>query len=109
MSKGKTIVLDLTDCKSLGELHERIRVAFKFPKWYGANWSAFWDLLWSDCDAEKLEVVGLSTLPKELDGQVEMMMKILDRLKEHLKKCTSPVKTDNRKKSPSMVDLKKLP
>ena len=51
MSKGKTIVLDLTDCKSLGELHERIRVAFKFPKWYGANWSAFWDLLWSDCDA----------------------------------------------------------
>ncbi len=23
--------------------------------------------------------------------------------------CTSPVKTDNRKKSPSMVDLKKLP
>ncbi len=45
MTDKKIITLDLTDCKYLGELHERIRVAFDFPEWYGANWDAFWDLL----------------------------------------------------------------
>lgn len=32
MKALKTIPLDLTDCKSLGEVHERIRIAFDFPK-----------------------------------------------------------------------------
>ena len=41
----KIIELDLTGCKYLAEIHERIRVAFDFPEWYGKNWSAFWDLL----------------------------------------------------------------
>lgn len=30
MTDKKIITLDLTDCKYLGELHERIRVAFDF-------------------------------------------------------------------------------
>ena len=63
----KEIILDLTDCKYLGELHERIRVAFDFPEWYGANWSAFWDLLWSECDADEVSVQGEHSLPKEFD------------------------------------------
>ena len=33
----KTIELDLTGCKYLSEIHERIRIAFDFPEWYGAN------------------------------------------------------------------------
>ncbi len=28
----KTVYLDLTDCKNLYDLHERIRVAFDFPE-----------------------------------------------------------------------------
>ena len=42
MDEKKVITLDLTGCKYLGELHERIRAAFDFPEWYGANWDAFW-------------------------------------------------------------------
>ena len=45
MEEKKIITLDLTDCKYLGELHERIKVAFDFPEWYGANLSAFDDLM----------------------------------------------------------------
>ena len=40
----KIITLDLTGCKYLGELHQRIRIAFDFPEWYGENRDAFWDL-----------------------------------------------------------------
>lgn len=57
MNENKTIVLDLTNCKNLWELHERIRVAFDFPEWYGKNWDAFWDLLWSDCERKWLKLL----------------------------------------------------
>ena len=75
----KIITLDLTGCKYLGELHERIRVAFDFPEWYGANWSAFWDLLWSECDADKVIIRGEKTMPEELKPSLEKMHEILDR------------------------------
>lgn len=58
MEEKKTITLDLTDCKYLGELHERIRTAFDFPEWYGANLDAFWDLLSSECDADEVIFTG---------------------------------------------------
>ena len=63
----KVIQLDLTGCKHLYDLHDRIRIAFNFPSWYGYNWDAFWDLLWSDCDADKVIIKGERSLPKELD------------------------------------------
>lgn len=50
----KIIELDLTGCKTLYELHERIRAAFDFPEWYGKNWDDFDDLLCSECDADKV-------------------------------------------------------
>ena len=30
----KIIELDLTNCRTLYDLHERIRIAFDFPDWY---------------------------------------------------------------------------
>ncbi len=80
MEDKKIITLDLTDCKYLGELHERIRVAFDFPEWYGANWGAFWDLLWSECDADEVIIVGENTMPDEFGRQLKNMHEILDRL-----------------------------
>lgn len=79
MEKKKTIILDLTDCKYLGELHERIRVAFGFPEWYGANWDAFWDLLWSECDADEVIVQGTKTLPTKIGVQTLIMFEVLDK------------------------------
>ena len=52
MKDKKTVVLDLTGCKSLSEMHLRIRDAFRFPDSYGQNWDAFWDLMRTECDAE---------------------------------------------------------
>jgi len=82
----KTIILDLTGCKSLWDIHERIRKAFDFPEWYGRNWSAFWDLLWSECDAEKVIVRGEKTLPPGYEKHLQTMYNILDRNIEFCKK-----------------------
>ena len=82
----KTIYLDLTGCKYWDDLHERIRVAFDFPEWYGANWSAFWDLLWSECDADRVVITGEHTMPKEFDRPLAMMHETLDELIEWRKR-----------------------
>ncbi len=79
MEEKKVITLDLTGCKYLGKLHERIRVAFDFPEWYGANLSAFDDLLWTECDAEELVIIGEKTLPDELAKIIYKIHQILDK------------------------------
>lgn len=86
MEDKKIVTLDLTDCRFLGEIHLRIKKAFDFPDFYGENWDAFWDLLWSECDANKIVVIGEKTVSKELIPSVEMANKILQELKEDRKK-----------------------
>lgn len=83
----KIIELDLTGCKYLAEIHERIRVAFNFPEWYEKNWSAFWDLLWSECDADKVIIKGEYSLPKEFDQPLSTMHKISEEKIAFNRKC----------------------
>ena len=83
----KIIELDLTGCKYWAEIHERIRVAFDFPEWYGKNWSAFWDLLWSECDADKVIIRGELSLPEEFEESLSVMHEILEDKIAFNKKC----------------------
>ena len=83
MKKEKIVTLDLTGCKYLGEIHQRIKKAFDFPDFYGENWSAFWDLLRSECDADKVIVLGEKTVSEELRPSVKMIYKILKEFQEH--------------------------
>jgi len=82
----KIIELDLTGCKYLGEIHKRIKEAFDFPDWYGENWSAFWDLLWSDCDADKVVIKGENQLPDDLAVFLPKIHEILERNVDFCKK-----------------------
>ena len=86
MEKEKIITLDLTGCKYLGEIHQRIKKAFDFPDFYGENWDAFWDLLRTECDADKIVIIGEETVSKELVPSMEMINEILQELREHLEK-----------------------
>ena len=83
----KIIELDLTGCKALNELHERIRVAFDFPEWYGKNWDAFNDLLSTECDADKVIIKGEKTLSKDFEKSLNMMHKVFEFKKEYNDKC----------------------
>lgn len=85
MEEKKIITLDLTDCKYLGEIHERIRVAFDFPEWYGANWDAFWDLLWSECDADEVRILGENTLSPKFEEHIALMHKMLFKYQQERK------------------------
>lgn len=79
MEEKKIITLDLTNCKYLGELHERIRVAFDFPEWYGANLDAFWDLLSRESDADEVIIKGAKTMPVALIDYMDKLYEIFDR------------------------------
>ena len=96
MEEKKTVTLDLTGCRYLGELHQRIKKAFEFPDFYGENWDAFWDLLWSECDANKIVVVGGTTVAEELAPSVEMIKKILNDLKEDRMKYGETIEIEIR-------------
>ena len=86
MKEEKIVTLDLTSCKYLGEIHQRIKKAFDFPDFYGENWDAFWDLLRSECDADKVVIMGEETVSNELVPSVRMINEILHELKEHRKR-----------------------
>ncbi len=82
MSERIEATLDLTDCKYLGELHQRIKTALAFPDHYGENWSAFWDSLRFDSPVTFVKVIGEHTVPEELRPHLEKMHEILQRCKE---------------------------
>lgn len=85
MEEKKTVTLDLTGCRYLLELHNRIREAFNFPDFYGRNWDAFWDLVSTECDANTIIVIGSRSLPQDLKESGEMMLGILQEHKVHAK------------------------
>lgn len=84
MEDNKCVILDLTDCRYLGELHQRIKVAFDFPDYYGENWDAFYDLICTDSKAERIIIKGKSEMSKNLENELERMIDTLDDAIEHL-------------------------
>lgn len=79
----KTATLDLTDCKYLGEMHQRIKKALNFPNYYGENWDAFWDCINADSDVDFITVIGINTLSKELKKEAEIMISLLEDNKKY--------------------------
>ncbi len=74
--------LDLTDCRYLGELHQRIKTALDFPDHYGKNWDAFWDSLRFDSPVTYVKIVGESTVHPDLKKHLKIMHEALKQLKE---------------------------
>lgn len=79
----KKAIIDLTDCKYLMDLHERIRVGMDFPDWYGKNWDAFWDMINKETDVDFVIVKGSKTVSKDLYKSIESMRKLLEMNKQY--------------------------
>ncbi len=90
MEESKTMVLDLSGCKYFQEMHRRIKEAFDFPDYYGENWGAFYDLMCTDCTADKIIIRGVSTVSESLSRQVQMMNNTLVAVKKDRDKYDSP-------------------
>lgn len=87
---GKAMVLDITGCKGLAELHGRMRQAFGFPAYYGANLDALWDMGRDYIGGgQEVPVRGVDTLTPELRAYfLERVMRVLrdlEREKEGLR------------------------
>ena len=78
----KKATVDLTDCKYIIELHERIRIALDFPEWYGKNWDAFWDMINRNCEYNYITIKGSNTVSEKLKGSVKKMRDILEENKQ---------------------------
>ena len=74
--------IDLTNCKYLMELHERIKTGLRLDEGYGSNWSAFWDEINRNIKCDFITVKGSETVSKELKSSVEKMREILERNKQ---------------------------
>ena len=86
MDEKRIITLDLTGCRSLGELHKRIKEAFDFPDFYGENWDAFGDLLWSKCDVDEVKIISEYTLSKDFEPHIKIMHEVLKDFKQNCEK-----------------------
>ena len=80
------VVLDLTGCNDLGDLHLRVRKTFGFPGYYGENWDAMWDcltdiFLW-ESDRRAILIKGYNTMNKEMQDHCQTMKEILSRLQQ---------------------------
>ncbi len=84
MDQHNEIILDLTGCRYLGEIHQRIKETFSFPDYYGENWDAFLDAFRTVGVPDRIIIRGESGLPKELISHIERMHNTLAYMKDEL-------------------------
>lgn len=80
MDELREITLDLCDCEYIRDFHERVRVAFDFPEWYGKNLDALWDLL-SEPLSAKVTVIGVDAMTKELQEYFLKVIQVFEDVK----------------------------
>ena len=87
----KKATIDLTNCKYLMELHERIRVGLDLQEGYGRNWSAFWDEINRNINYDFITVKGSNTVADELKESVKLMRELLEDNKQDWANSKCPV------------------
>lgn len=85
------ILLDLTGCESIAQLHQRMREAFHFPEYYGANLDALWDMgldyIGTNRDSfTRVKIRGIQTLPENIrDYFLEKIMAVFREIQDEKK------------------------
>ena len=78
------IVLELSECNYIGEIHQRIKETFDFPDYYGENWHAFRDAFITVGVPDKIEIKGVNSIPARLKGEIDKMLDSLKLMKQEL-------------------------
>ena len=78
------IVLELSECNYIGEIHQRIKETFDFPDYYGENRHAFKDAFITVGVPDKIEIKGVNSIPARLKGEIDKMLDSLTLMKQEL-------------------------
>ena len=79
------IILDLTGCKSLLQLHNIINKTFNFPDYCGKNLDALWDSMRDYCRPNTIIYIkGTGKLPKSFDGYIKKVFEIFEDVKDEV-------------------------
>ena len=90
-SEIRRYTLDLRGVQSVADIHAAARAAFDFPDYYGCNWDAMWDCLtdlFREDDEGEIIIIGLSSMPKDLQKYAQKMCKVFEYLHEEYPKIT---------------------
>ncbi len=82
MTEKSEATLDLSGCRYLGELHQRIKNALDFPDYYGENWDAFWDVMRFDCPVEYVHIIGEASVAPSLKSHLDKLHELLEKCKQ---------------------------
>ena len=77
----KHISLDFANTKTLWELHEQLKQAFRLPEYYGRNMDALWDCL--HCSFEEQTTIilkNISGIPDDMQDEVGIMLELFNDL-----------------------------
>ena len=77
----KKATINLTGCRSVRDLHKRVREGLGFPDYYGNNLDAFWDCLHLDCEASLVTVIGSERVADDVKTTVLEIVELLEKNK----------------------------
>ena len=83
--KGHRIILELSACHYIRELHQLLKEEFGRPAYYGENWDALWDCLdgrFDDLGEVVIKVYGFYALSDELQEACTPMLEVFEELEE---------------------------
>lgn len=76
-------IIDFTDVKYYGEVHQIIKEAFDFPDYYGENWDAFWDCITDivDEDPFNIHIYGYENLKNKFPSSAKTFSELLEDMR----------------------------
>lgn len=78
--------VNFRNVKTVYELHRELKTGLRFPDYYGMNMDACWDCITWDIEIPAtIYIEGINSLPKDMLGFGNKLIKILDRAIEWYK------------------------
>lgn len=72
------VSINISNIKSINELHQLLKCKLKFPSFYGMNWDAFWDSITALVEMpDELEIIGVEQFSKIFPKDSQIFIKCL--------------------------------
>ncbi len=76
------IILDLTNCKHIFDIHKILKVKFGLPEYYGESPDALWDVLEDIFEEDTIaEIYGFNKLDTETKEDFKVLLEVFDDVK----------------------------